>query len=104
MKFQSFELNNHILTVTLSNLLKSRGLDDHGFLQRKHRKIILQSKTFRNERVRSSRIKQNHCRYCVDRKRTEYDIRSILCLLLSHVVQMTLPVVVVGIEIVSLGR
>ena len=104
MKLQSFELNDHILTVILSNLLNPRGLDGHGFLQRKHRKIILQSKTFRDERVRSSRIKQNHCRYCVDRKRTEYDIRSILCLLFGYVVQMTLPVVIVGIEIVSLGR
>ena len=49
-------------------------------------------------------MKQNHGRYCVDRKRTEYDIQSILCLLFGYVVQVTLPVVVIGVEIVLLGR
>ena len=53
--------------------------------------------------MRSSRIKQNHGRYCVDRVRTEYDIWGVLCFLFCHVVQVTLSVVVIGVEIVSLG-
>ena len=64
---------------------------------------MLQNKTLRNERVRSSRIKQNHGRYCVDRERTEYDVWGILCFFPGHMVQVTLPVIVVGIEIVALG-
>ena len=64
---------------------------------------MLQNKTLRNERVRSSRIKQNRGRYCVDRERTEHDIWGILCFFLGHMVQVTLPVVVAGIEIVALG-
>mgnify|MGYP003362829474 CR=1 FL=1 len=65
---------------------------------------MLQSKTLRNERMRSSRIKQNRGRYCVDRERTEYDIRCILCLLLGHMVQVAFPVIVIGVEVVTLGR
>src|SRR6187399_868118 len=65
---------------------------------------MLQSKTLRNERMRSSRIKQNRGMYCVDRERTEYDIRCILCLLLGHMVQVAFPVIVIGVEIVTLGR
>ena len=64
---------------------------------------MLQNKTLRNERVRSSRIKQNRGRYCVDRERTKYDVWGILCSFLGHMVQVTLPVIVVGIEIVALG-
>ena len=64
---------------------------------------MLQNKTLRNERVRSSRIKQNRGRYCVDRERTEYDVWGILCLLLGHMVQVTLLVIVVGVEVVTLG-
>ena len=64
---------------------------------------MLQDKTLRNERVRSSRIKQNRGRYCVDRERTEYDVWGILCIFLGHMVQVTLPVIVVGVEIVALG-
>ena len=51
----------------------------------------------------SSRIKQNHGRYCVDRERTEYDVWGILGFFPGDMVQVTLPVVVVGIEIVALG-
>ena len=47
----------------------------------------------------SSRIKQ----YCVDRERTEHDVWGILRFFPGHMVQVTLPVVVVGIEIVALG-
>ena len=64
---------------------------------------MLQNKTLRNERVRSSRIKQNCGRYCVDRERTEYDIWGILCFLLGHMVQVTLLVIVVGVEVVTPG-
>ena len=64
---------------------------------------MLQNKTLRNERVRSSRIKQNRGRYCVDRERTEHDVWGILRFFPGHMVQVTLPVVVVGIEIVALG-
>ena len=53
--------------------------------------------------MRSSRIKQNRGRYCVDRERTEYDVWGILGFFPGHMVQVTLPVVVVGIEIVALG-
>ena len=62
-----------------------------------------QSKTLRNERVRSSRIKQNHGRYCVDRECTKYDIWGILCFLLGHMVQVTLLVIVIGVEVATLG-
>ena len=65
--------------------------------------FFLQSKTLRNERVRSSRIKQNRGRYCVDRERTEYDVWGILGFFPGHMVQVTLPVIVAGIEIVALG-
>ena len=65
---------------------------------------MLQNKTLQNERVRSSRIKQNRGRYCVDRERTEYDVWGILGFFPGHMVQVTLPVIVVGIEIVTLGR
>ena len=41
--------------------------------------------------------------YCVDRKRTEYDIRGILGFLLGHMVQVTLLVIVIGVEVVMLG-
>ena len=51
----------------------------------------------------SSRIKQNRGRYCVDRERTEHDVWGILRLFPGHMVQVTLLVVVVGIEIVALG-
>ena len=53
--------------------------------------------------MRSSRIKQNRGRYCVDTERTEYDIRGILCSLLGHMVQVTLFVIVIGVEVVTLG-
>ena len=46
--------------------------------------------------------KKNHGRYCVDGVRTEYDIWGVLCFLSGHVVQVTFPVVVVGVEIASL--
>ena len=52
--------------------------------------------------MRSSRIKQNRGRYCVDRERTEYDVWGILCFLLGHMVQVTLLVIVVGVEVVTL--
>ena len=64
---------------------------------------MLQNKIIRNERVRSSRIKQNRGRYCVDRERTEYDIRGILRFLLGHMVQVTLLVIVIGVEVVTFG-
>ena len=64
---------------------------------------MLQNKTLRNERMGSSRIKQNRGGYCVDRERTEHDVWGILRFFLGHMVQVTLPVVVVGIEIVALG-
>ena len=64
---------------------------------------MLQNKTLRNERMGSSRIKQNRGRYCVDRERTEHDVWGILRLFPGHMVQVTLPVVVVGVEIVALG-
>ena len=64
---------------------------------------MLQNKTLRNERMGSSRIKQNRGRYCVDRERTEHDVWGILRFFPGHMVQVTLPVVVVGIEIVALG-
>ena len=64
---------------------------------------MLRNKTLLNERVRSSRIKQNRGRYCVDRERTEHDVWGILRFFSGHMVQVTLPVVVVGIEIVALG-
>ena len=51
----------------------------------------------------SSRIKQNRGRYCVDRERTEHDVWGILRFFPGHMVQVTLLVVVVGIEIVALG-
>ena len=51
----------------------------------------------------SSRIKQNRGRYCVDRERTEHDVWGILCFFPGHMVQVTLPVVVVGVEVVALG-
>ena len=51
----------------------------------------------------SSRIKQNRGRYCVDRKRTEHDVWGILRFFPGHMVQVSLPVVVVGIKIVALG-
>ena len=51
----------------------------------------------------SSRIKQTRGRYCVDRERTEHDVWGILRFFPGHTVQVTLPVVVVGIEIVVLG-
>ena len=51
----------------------------------------------------SSRIKQNRGRYCVDRDRTEHDVWGILRFFAGHMVQVTLLVVVVGIEIVALG-
>ena len=63
---------------------------------------MLQNKILRNERMGSSRIKQNHGRYCVDRERTEHDVWGILRLFSGHMVQVTLPVVVVGIEVVAL--
>ena len=53
--------------------------------------------------MRSSRIKQNRGRYCVDRERTEHDIWGILCFLLGHMVQVTLLVIVIGVEVVTLG-
>ena len=65
---------------------------------------MLQRKTLRIEPMRSSGIKQNRGRYCVDRERTEYDIRGILCLLLGHMVQVAFLVVVIGVEVVTLGR
>ena len=64
---------------------------------------MLQNKTLRNERMGSSRIKQNCGRYCVDRERTEHDVWGILRFFPGHMVQVTLLVVVVGIEIVALG-
>ena len=64
---------------------------------------MLQNKTLRNERMGSSRIKQNRGRYCVDRERTEHDVWGILRFFPGHMVQVTLPVIVVGIEIVALG-
>ena len=64
---------------------------------------MLQNKTLRNERMGSSRIKQNRGRYCVDRERTEHDVWGILRFFPGHMVQVTLLVVVVGIEIVALG-
>ena len=64
---------------------------------------MLQNKTLRNERMGSSRIKQNRGRYCVDRERTEHDVWGILRFFPGHMVQVTLPVVVVGVEIVALG-
>ena len=64
---------------------------------------MLRNKTLRNERMGSSRIKQNRGRYCVDRERTEHDVWGILRFFPGHMVQVTLPVVVVGIEIVALG-
>ena len=64
---------------------------------------MLQNKTLRNERMGSSRIKQNRGRYCVDRERTEHDVWGILRLFPGHIVQVTLPMVVVGVEIVALG-
>ena len=54
--------------------------------------------------MRSSRIKQNHGRYCVDRVRTKYDIWGVLAFFFCHVLQVTLLVVVIGVEIVSLWR
>ena len=51
----------------------------------------------------SSRIKQNRGRYCVDRERTEHDVWGILRFFPGHMVQVTLPVVVAGIEVVALG-
>ena len=51
----------------------------------------------------SSRIKQNRGRYCVDRERTEHDVWGILRFFPGHMVQVTLPVVVAGVEIVALG-
>ena len=41
--------------------------------------------------------------YCVDRERTEHDVWGILRFFPGHMVSVTLPVVVVGIEIVALG-
>ena len=64
---------------------------------------MLRNKTLRNERMGSSRIKQNRGRYCVDRERTEHDVWGILGFFLGHMIQVTLPVIVVGIEIVALG-
>ena len=64
---------------------------------------MLQNKTLRNERMGSSRIKQNRGRYCVDRERTEYDVWGILGFFPGHMVQVTLPMIVVGTEIVALG-
>ena len=64
---------------------------------------MLQNKTLRNERMGSSRIKQNRGRYCVDRERTEHDVWGILCFFPGHVVYVTLPVVVAGVEVVALG-
>ena len=51
----------------------------------------------------SSRIKQNRGRYCVDRERTEHDVWGILRFFPGHMVQVTLPVVVAGVEVVALG-
>ena len=51
----------------------------------------------------SSRIKQNRGRYCVDREHTEHDVWGILRFFLGHMVQVTLPVIVVGIELLRLG-
>jgi len=53
--------------------------------------------------MRSSRIKQNRGRYCVDRERTEHDVWGILRFFPGHMVQVPLPVVVAGVEIVALG-
>ena len=64
---------------------------------------MLQNKILQNERMGSSRIKQNRGRYCVDRERTEHDVWGILRFFPGYMVQVTLPVVVVGIEIVALG-
>ena len=64
---------------------------------------MLQNKTLRNERMGSSRIKQHRGRYCVDRERTEHDVWGTLRFFPGHMVQVTLPVVVVGVEIVALG-
>ena len=64
---------------------------------------MLQNKTLRNERMGCSRIKQNRGRYCVDRERIEHDVWGILRLFPGHMVQVTLPVVVVGIKIIALG-
>ena len=36
-------------------------------------------------------------------ERTEYDVWGILCFFPGHMVQVTLPVIVAGIEIVALG-
>ena len=64
---------------------------------------MLRNKTLRNKRMGSSRIKQNRGRYCVDRERTEHDVWGILRFFPGHMVQVTLPVVVSGIEVVALG-